>query len=483
MSSAAAAFSALGQAGRQMIARCAIVGFGSLGEEMLFKIERFSRQNSANAQLRLTAVCDIFPYRLSYFRRLCEHNEQIKKSDILALGCQTYEDFDLMLKNERIDVLFVCTPDCFHEKHAVAALQRGIHVWCALPLADSVKSAQNIVRCAKHSGAVLGCAPHFGATFLHAQELIEKYCLLGKIVHLRSTNAVGVKTCGLRHSKEEIYSFNNRKRETDHYPTAILAKYGFNSCHEAVCWRQYRKFGLDEMLGGCYYTSGSFYRLLPSLPVQVKLSGYNGPEKFSNPAMVKFDYLIGGRKVSAEILSFGVKHPHHVTCDIYGEFGRIYIGGISFFELKHYGIGQGRFDWENRGIYGITSLREMDKVLADKALGERLDMSAENIMDNRSILTFESDDLPPQKKQEELLKLDTYLGESDKWLFPERLKNVWSGVLHLDNFLKRVAENRIDMAEIHEAYIAQIMADGVERAQKNGCHKFDRRQETFTQRC
>jgi len=481
MSSAAVAFPTLGLPKQQRIIKCAIAGFGAFGERTLFRIEQLSNNNSANAQLRLVAVCDIFAFRLSYFQRICKNTEQLKRSRIFDLGCQTYEDFDQMLANEKIDVLFVCTPDCFHEKQVMASLQSGIHAWCALPLADSVKAAQNILRSAKHSGMVLGCAPYLSGSFLHAQKLIERYCLLGKIVHLRTTSDVEVKTCGLRDSKDEIARYNSHA-SVGGCPIAPLKKYGFNTRHEVMRWRQYRKFGLNEMLTKCYYSSGEFLRLLPSLPEQVNLFDYNGPETFSSPITVRFDCRTARRKVAAEILMFGTScgTPLHIN-NIYGEFGRMYIGGVSFFELKDYGVGGGNLPWEQYGGYRCAPI--WDKVFADNALGERLDMSGVNIMDERSILTFERDDMPAQEKQAELDKLDRYKGGSDKWEFPKKLKNVWFAGRHFDAFIKRVAEHRIDMTEIHQAYIAQIMVDGIERAQKSGCHKFDPRLETFTQHC
>ena len=50
-------------------------------------------------------------------------------------GVRTYDDHNKMLKEEKPDIVSICTPNKFHLGHAVDAFKAEAHVHCEKPMA------------------------------------------------------------------------------------------------------------------------------------------------------------------------------------------------------------------------------------------------------------------------------------------------------------------------------------------------------------
>ena len=68
-----------------------------------------------------------------------------------------YTDFNEMLKNPEIDVVFIATPHFLHYSMVMASLQAGKHVFCEKPLALNYKEASEMAQTAKDLGLTLSC--------------------------------------------------------------------------------------------------------------------------------------------------------------------------------------------------------------------------------------------------------------------------------------------------------------------------------------
>ncbi len=70
-------------------------------------------------------------------------------------GIRAYHSYEEMLLDPAIDAVCVCTPSCFHEEGAVAALRAGKHVVLEKPMALNCESADRIIAAADESGKCL----------------------------------------------------------------------------------------------------------------------------------------------------------------------------------------------------------------------------------------------------------------------------------------------------------------------------------------
>lgn len=70
-------------------------------------------------------------------------------------GTKVYEDYKDLLNDPDIDIVGVSTPNIFHSEVAIAALQKGKHVFCEKPDAINPIEAQRMADAAKASGKLL----------------------------------------------------------------------------------------------------------------------------------------------------------------------------------------------------------------------------------------------------------------------------------------------------------------------------------------
>ena len=56
-----------------------------------------------------------------------------------------YDNLDLMLEQENIDMVDICSPTYLHAEHAIKAISKGFHTICEKPISLSVDKAQQIV--------------------------------------------------------------------------------------------------------------------------------------------------------------------------------------------------------------------------------------------------------------------------------------------------------------------------------------------------
>lgn len=148
-----------------MTLRAAIIGLGKMG---------LSHQSIANTHpgLSLVAVCDTSSYVLDLLSKYT--------------GIKTYSDGERMLREERLDCLFVATPSKFHGALVSAALERDLHVFCEKPFALDPEQGYRLADVAERKGLVnqVGYHYRFVATFQEAKRLLS-LGVIGALHHVR----------------------------------------------------------------------------------------------------------------------------------------------------------------------------------------------------------------------------------------------------------------------------------------------------------
>ncbi|NQU21911.1 MAG: Gfo/Idh/MocA family oxidoreductase [Candidatus Nealsonbacteria bacterium] len=141
----------------------ACIGMGGQGHVDLFNLLRLD-------ELQVAAVCDVNREGGGYIswdwmqgkeqklggcepaRRLVNEHYAKQKNLGKYRGCQAHVDYREMLDKEDVDAVIVATPDHTHATIAMAAIRRGMHVYCEKPLAYSVAEVRQITQAARRKG-------------------------------------------------------------------------------------------------------------------------------------------------------------------------------------------------------------------------------------------------------------------------------------------------------------------------------------------
>jgi predicted dehydrogenase len=73
-------------------------------------------------------------------------------------GAPAYDNLAALLREQRPDVLHICSPNHLHAEHAIAAFEAGAHVMCEKPMATSVDECVRMIAAAERAGRVGGIA-------------------------------------------------------------------------------------------------------------------------------------------------------------------------------------------------------------------------------------------------------------------------------------------------------------------------------------
>ncbi len=141
--------------------KCGIVGYGYMGEIRRAVVER-------NPQtLQLVGICDT--------------NQAIRAK---ISGASTFSCVEDLLA-AKIDVLFVCTPNCFSPEICIKAMDSGIHVFCEKPPGRSVADIKSIMAHEKNKAKLMfGFNHRFHPAVLKAKEIVDSG-RLGRILNMR----------------------------------------------------------------------------------------------------------------------------------------------------------------------------------------------------------------------------------------------------------------------------------------------------------
>jgi predicted dehydrogenase len=121
--------------------RMGVIGVGGMGSGHLGQLVKRAEADN----VRVVAVCDVYRRRLRRAQDAC--------------GGEGYADYRKVLDRGDVDAVLIATPDHWHGKIAIDALDAGKHVYCEKPLTHTVEQALAVRDAARRTGKVLQVGP------------------------------------------------------------------------------------------------------------------------------------------------------------------------------------------------------------------------------------------------------------------------------------------------------------------------------------
>ena len=117
--------------------RVGCVGNGGMGTAHLSAYTKDER-------VEIAALCDVVPAKMEKAKA---------KFELGDIPC--YTDYREMIDKEGLDIVDICTPNCFHSPIAVYAMEHGCHVFCEKPDAMDVEGVLAMKEASEKSGKLL----------------------------------------------------------------------------------------------------------------------------------------------------------------------------------------------------------------------------------------------------------------------------------------------------------------------------------------
>ncbi len=189
-----------------------VIGCGGMGTGHLSSLVKRGEKDN----VRVLSVCDVYQRRLTRARKIS--------------GTEGFLDYRKVLENKDIDAVLIATPDHWHGKISIEAMEAGKHVYVEKPMTHTVEQALAVRDTVRRTKKVLQVGPNAtaGDGYWQARKAIEAG-RIGKVTWAQGSYNRNARTC----------LFNTHQRID---PTAGPSKTG----EDYIDWDQWlgHKFGL-----------------------------------------------------------------------------------------------------------------------------------------------------------------------------------------------------------------------------------------------
>src|SRR5262245_53135527 len=135
-----------------------VIGVGGMGTGHVGSLVKRGEADN----IKVVAVSDVYQRRITRAKNICQG--------------EGYSDYRKLLDRKDVDAVLIATPDHWHGKIAMDALEAGKHVYCEKPLTHTVEQAialRDVAR--RHSKQILQVGPNGTAndSYWQAREAIQ----------------------------------------------------------------------------------------------------------------------------------------------------------------------------------------------------------------------------------------------------------------------------------------------------------------------
>ncbi|MBT4735456.1 MAG: Gfo/Idh/MocA family oxidoreductase, partial [Candidatus Marinimicrobia bacterium] len=172
------------------ILKVGIVGYGVVGQRRRLFIDK-------NPHMKTVAVGDvrfkkdstmIDGANFNYTYDILENQSKIKPSSgLTADGIQYYNNYQEMIAESELDILFVSVPNYLAPEATIAGLETGLHVFCEKPPGRTVEDVRKVIEIEKkHPKLKLkyGFNHRYHGSIKKTKEIIDSK-QFGDIINLR----------------------------------------------------------------------------------------------------------------------------------------------------------------------------------------------------------------------------------------------------------------------------------------------------------
>jgi len=156
--------------------RTAILGYGRSGSTMHARAIEHHRES-----FEMAAACDIDPVR----------RKQVEE----RFGCTTYDDYEQMLRKERLDLVIIVTRSDQHAQMTCNCLTAGVNVLVTKPWAVNEGEARAMIAAARQSGKMLlpWLPSRWGRDLRRLKQLLAEQAIGNVFFIRRAVNSFGTR--------------------------------------------------------------------------------------------------------------------------------------------------------------------------------------------------------------------------------------------------------------------------------------------------
>ncbi len=239
----------------------------------------------------VVACCDVDANHVEEGKKICT-DAQTKKG--VNRSIDTYDDYRKILDRKDIDIVTIVTPDHWHSKIAIEAMQAGKDIYCEKPLTLTINEGKQIVKVLNETKRVFQVGTQqrseMGQRFIQAVALIREG-RIGKL--LKATCDIGgAPTCG-EIPKADVPKGLNWEKWLGQAPLVDFrfkegGRWGNSRCHyEFRWWYEYSGGKMTDW--GAHHVDIASWAIGQDGPIKVIPVEHHHPVEFKNGMPVQDD--------------------------------------------------------------------------------------------------------------------------------------------------------------------------------------------------
>lgn len=161
-----------------MSIRVGFIGVGIIATTHLVSLLR-------RPEVEVASICDISPEQVEITRsRVNKYLSQDSSGTSRTLDAPLYSEYSAMLRDEKLDAVYICLPPFVHGEPEMAVIEAGVPMLVEKPVALDISTAMNIHNAARERNVIVATGYQFRYTeyLRKAKELLQGHTIAQAMV-------------------------------------------------------------------------------------------------------------------------------------------------------------------------------------------------------------------------------------------------------------------------------------------------------------